>query len=716
MIDGRESALQWNMRTRTTCYVVSALQDGSGIVLDHWGEVAEVAQWAEPDRITGFVTKADVTPLEYSSSGQRHAAFSELLLDRGDSYTGAAWTLLAEEVELTAAGDESLLVLPLADETGMLRLELSFTVSRRHDVVRRRVRLINKGPSSIQLQRAFSAGWNLPLGQQVRVNYLAGSWAHEFQRRSIELGWGTFSIGSRQGVTGLQYSPVVTVTGVADGNSFKRPPGYAYGVALDWSGSWRLQVECSSVGQHARVSCGIDDDTSTVTLVPGEEFLAPDSLGAFSPFGPDGVTRAWHEFQRIELARDLSPRTKPVVYNSWYATEFDVTIEHQARLAAVAAKLGVEVFVVDDGWFKGRSNDRAGLGDWTPDPVKFPKGIAELADRVRELGMRFGLWMEPECVNPDSDLFRAHPDWVYRANGRPLETIRNQYVLDLGREEVVSWVEETLRQVLRSAPISYLKWDMNRAVSDGGRPGDVHGREWSLQHTRNYYRLLRMLRDEFPDLTVEACASGGGRIDNAVLGLSDVVWVSDEVGARDRLLIQDGFLTSYPAWAMSSWVSDEAGHSDRQPVSLGYRFAVSMSGVLGIGSDLLRWTTDERRQAARMVGAYKEIRDVVHRGAVRAHGLPSENLYCLEFSGPDHDPRTVLFVFDRDRDRARDRETSRVFPTELAPETVYKVQGSGQTVTAESARGTGVVVPFAWADDADVLVLVPCGAELRGGR
>jgi alpha-galactosidase len=271
---------------------------------------------------------------------------------------------------------------------------------------------------------------------------------------------------------------------------------------------------------------------------------------------------------------------------------------------------------------------------------------------------------------------------------------------------------DTLRALLGSAPIRYLKWDMNRPVTDGGRPGDPHGREWSIQHTRNYYRVLEMLRSEHPDVVVEACASGGARIDNGVLARSDVVWPSDQVGARDRLVIQHGFLSAYPAWVMSSWVSDDDGHRDRRPVSLGYRFAVAMAGVLGIGGDLSKWSAEDKQAAAGMVRTYKSVRTVIQHGDVRTHGRPDENLYAVEYAGPPADPRVVILVYDGDRDRRRDRESARVFPTGLLPGVRYDVcDGSGnptgETVTAETAAMLGVAVRFAWAKDADLIVLTP---------
>lgn len=699
---------QARLRTRTTEYVVSVLPDGSGLALDHWGEPIDgpVEAWSEPDRMVSYATTADAAPLEFASAGQRHVQFSEMLVDRGDGWLGAAWTLRGE-LESVSSVEGSRLSAEFADETDTLALTLEYETSTRHDVVRRRMTLRNDGATRIELPRAFSAAWNLPLGQAVHVDYLAGRWATEFQRRSIELHWGTFSIGSRQGVTGLLFSPVVAVTASDEGAG--HPLDHAYGVALEWSGSWRLQVDSTSIGAHTRVSCGVDEDTTTVALLPGESFTAPWSAGVMSPDGPDGLTREWHRYQRVALARDLTPATRPIVYNSWYATGFDVREEHQLELAHIAAMLGVEAFVVDDGWFAGRSSDRAGLGDWTPDPSRFPRGLGPFADEIVALGMRFGIWIEPECVNPDSELYRAHPDWVYRARDRPLATVRNQLVLDLGRAEVIEWIEDRLRELLRSAPISYLKWDMNRPVSDGGRPGDSHGREWSVQHTQGYYRVMRMLRDEFPHVTVEACASGGGRIDNAVLALSDVVWTSDQVGPRDRLVIQDGFLDAYPAHVMSSWVADDPGQRDRTPVSLGYRFAVAMSGVLGIGADVLQWTDAERTEAARFVARYRDIRAVVQRGEVVRHGDPRGELYAIEYAGPAEDARIVVLVYDRDRDRTRDLERPRVHPTLLAQGVRYRVEGTDREVTRESARSLGVEVPFELAPDAELLVLVPVG-------
>ncbi|MCU1413196.1 MAG: glycoside hydrolase clan [Microbacteriaceae bacterium] len=694
---------QWTFRTATSEYVVSLLADDSGLVLDHWGLPIPggVPAWSEPQRFPQYRLHSDVAPLEYATGGSRQTAFSELLVDRGDSLMGATW--VAEHAGVRFEQEAGSLSVPFADETGELRLTLSFVATPATDVVRRWMTLENlSADRTIELPRAFSAGWALPVGQRSRVHYLAGAWAQEFQPQQIDLSFGTFSIGSRQGVTSLAFSPVVAVESAVIGRE-----GEAYGVALEWSGSWRLQVESSIVGDRMRVSCGIDDDTTTVVLLPGELFESPAALGVWSSFGVEGVSQAWQHYQRDALARSLDAAHRPVVYNSWMATEFDVRFDHQLRLARRARKLGVETFVVDDGWFVGRTSDRAGLGDWTPDPAKFPGGIGELADAVIAEGMEFGIWIEPEAVNPDSDLYRLHPEWVYRAGTRPLVFVRNQLVLDLGRPEVCDWVMQTLRSLLRSAPISYLKWDMNRPISDGGRPGDVHGRQWSLQHTRGYYDILRMLRAEFPHVTLEACAAGGGRIDNAVLALADVVWPSDETGPRDRLAIQHGYLSAYPAYAMSSWVTDDPGLRDRRATSLEFRFVVAMAGVLGIGADLLDWAEDRMGRAAELIVLYKSIRNVIHRGRSIRHGSPSDLTYSIEYATTNVSDPICVLVYDSDRDRVSDREQVRVRPTQLAESRRYRLRGTDIVVSAAEARSVGIVVPFGLAIDADVLILDP---------
>jgi alpha-galactosidase len=663
--------------------------DGIGLVLDYWGpSTVDIGPgWVPPGRVS-FAVPADYAPVEYASTGTRQVHHAELVVDHGAGLTGAAWTF--EDHTLTGDGTGTELVVGFRDTTGSLRLDLHTAVRPDVDVIRRWVVLRNvSADRPVTLRRAMSGGWSVPAEHGVRLSYLAGAWGREFTPQEVDLRLGTLAIGSRQGITGHLFTPVMAIQPLDSGGLPDQSAG-GYGVALAWSGSWQLAAE-GQPNALVRVSAGLADDALAIPLAPGESWQSPETLGVYATDGPAGVTREWQRYQRTVLARSTGPQHRPVVYNSWYATGFAVRPEHQLALAEVAARLGVEVFVVDDGWFSGRDGDTRGLGDWQPDPAHFPAGLDPLIQGVLDKGMRFGLWIEPEAVNPDSALYRAHPDWIYRAGDRTPITIRNQYVLDLGRPEVLDWIEETLRRLLSDHSVSYLKWDMNRPVTDGGRPGDPRSGRWSLDHVLGYYRVMAMLRKEFPAVTVEACAGGGARIDPAVLALSDVVWPSDETGPRDRLVIQDGFLRAYPPHVMSSWVTDEPGTLNRAPASLGFRFVTAMAGVLGIGADILRWDEKQCALAADLIELYKEIRPVLHDGTVHTHGRPDRHGYAVEYARPD---RVVVLAW----------ETGRVRLASVAPERWYRLRSTGRALTGAVLRSAGIAVPFAIAVDADVLV------------
>lgn len=334
-----------------------------------------------------------------------------------------------------------------------------------------------------------------------------------------------------------------------------------------------------------------------------------------------------------------------MLYNSWEATGFAVSEDGQARLAELAAQIGVECFVVDDGWFTGRNNDRAGLGDWTPDPVKFPRGLTPLIGRVQALGMRFGLWVEPEMVNPDSDLYRAHPDWVYHFANRARTQRRNQLVLNLARPDVADWVFRTLDGLLSANDIGFVKWDMNRPFAEPGWPeqaGRNPERIWT-EHVRNLYAILDGLGAAHPGTDFESCSGGGGRVDLGILGRVQQVWTSDNTDAWDRVAIQEGFTQVYPAQVMAAWVTDSPNFLTGRRLPLSFRFHVAMAGALGIGGDLLRWDAAELAEAARLVAVYKEIRPVIQRGSLyRVASARTDPVGASEYLSADGSEVVVL--------------------------------------------------------------------------
>ncbi len=688
---------QWSLRTVTGAYTVGLGLDDTVLLQEGWGPAAG-PEWSRPPGTnTSWEPTADLAPVELTSLGTRQTAHADLIVDHGDGLVGVRWR------HLDSTHDDAGLTVRFIDTTGTLHLDLHTRTHRDHDVVRRwsEIRNVSAG-RVVTVRRAMTGGWCVPAPHGARLRYLAGRWSAEFTPQRVDLRAGELRLGSRQGITSHTFAPVLDVQPLGPDGRRNRAAG-TYSMQLAWSGSWQLVAEALPAAGLVRVSMGLADDTLAVLLAPGESLRCPELLGLHGTAGTAGTARQWHRYARRVLSRSTTPEHRPVVYNSWFATGFDVRPEHQLALADSAARLGAEVFVVDDGWFRGRDDDHRGLGDWTPDPTAFPDGLGPLAEGVLDRGLRFGLWIEPEGVSPDSDLYRDHPDWVYRAGDRPLTTMRRQLVLDLGRTEVVEWIEQTLTDLLTRYPISYLKWDMNRPVTDGGRPGDPASGRWSVDHVLGYHRVLRLLRRDFPHVTVEACAGGGGRVDPAVLALSDVVWPSDETGPRDRLAIQDGFLRSFPPHVMSSWVTDEPDRADPRPTSLGFRFVVAMAGVLGIGADLPRWPSADLDTARELVALYRSIRPVIHEGVVSRVGDPRIGLHSVQFACED---QLVLLVWDCRPAGAPRSRPDRITVPAARPDRCYRLP-DGSTVSGGHLARRGLTVPWSVAPDADVIVLDP---------
>jgi alpha-galactosidase len=343
-----------------------------------------------------------------------------------------------------------------------------------------------------------------------------------------------------------------------------------------------------------------------------------------------------------------TPKLRPVLYNSWEATTFDVNEAGQMALAEKAASLGVERFVMDDGWFGQRANDHSGLGDWYVSQPKFPHGLKPLIDKVHTLGMDFGLWVEPEMVNPDSDLYRKHPDWVLNFPGRPKTEARNQLVLNLARPDVRAYVFDSLDKLLGENNIAFLKWDYNRNWSEPGWPTAPAGAEKNvyIDFTKNFYGILAELRQKHPNVEIESCSGGGSRVDLGVMQYTDEVWSSDNTDAFDRLLIQNGFTYAYTPGVMMAWVTDSPNWVNQRTLPLEYRFLSSMQGSLGIGADLNKWNSDDFAKATRMVAQYKAIRETIQRGQLYRLITPEKNSEHSVTESVSRDGRqAVTFAF-----------------------------------------------------------------------
>ena len=687
----------WTLVGAATEYTVALPEHGRWLELVAWGPRG-VSQGESPMALHGrvqYLTEGDVAAVEYVPDGLRPFAGADLVVEAGDGSGSLYWQFRDATADAT-----QLRATFLDDVTGLLAV-VCYRFAPGVDVIERWVELTNTGAAALRLHALGSAGFTVPTPHGALLTHLSGQWAQEFTSGTTDLTRGGFAIGSAQGVTGHQFSPWLAVADRLDATR-------CWGVGLAWSGSWQIRADRDAAG-ITRVRAGRALVDGPVTLAPGASLTTPVAAGAHSDDGVDGLARVWHQYERA-LAGDRLHRTRPVIYNSWEATLFDVDAAGQLELARIAAQLGVETFVVDDGWFVGRDDDRGGLGDWTPDPAKFPGGFASFVDDVRALGMSFGLWAEPEMVNPRSTLYAEHPDWVYRVDGRPMTTIRNQLLLDLGRADVAEFVHHTLDGLLRRYDISYLKWDFNRPRTEAGRPGTPRDRlDLDGAHVANLYRILEALRRDHPAVTVEGCAAGGARVDLAMAARVDVLWPSDNTAPVDRLRVQHGFLQAHAPHLMSSWVTDAPGLFDDRPRSLAFRFVLACSGVLGIGADIRRWSADERAEAAAWIARYKDVRDVITRGRVHRIGGPDEPRCAVQYTLGD---RTVVLAWNTGSLDGAGLVPARAVRLPLhGLDPLARYRHADAVYSGSHLASVGLPVRFGRGHDADMMVLRAEGAS-----
>lgn len=554
-----------------------------------------------------FDLSASVTPQEFPAQGG--GVFSETALKV--AYADGGRDTVLKYVSHRIQGDTIEVV--TRDIAQPLQVTLRYSIDPGTGVLARSASIRNLGQAPVRIDQAGSASYTLAPEGDYRLHYLTGRWASEWTLQQRPVTEGATVLESRRGSTGHQNAPWFAID--RDGSSTEESGPVWFG-ALAWSGSWRISIDKDQAGA-VRVVGGYNPFDFAYPLAPGETLDTPVFYAGYSDQGMGGASRLMHRFQRERiLPGNGKPPLRPVLYNSWEATGFAVDEAGQMALAEKAARLGVEMFVMDDGWFGARDSDKAGLGDWQVNRGKFPNGLKPLIDKVHGLGMQFGLWVEPEMVNPDSDLYRAHPDWVLHFDGRPRTTARNQLVLNLARREVRDHVFKVLDELVSTHDIQFLKWDYNRNWSEPGWPEVAPDQQPKLyvEYVRNLYWILAELRRRHPGLEIESCSGGGGRVDLGIMALTDQVWPSDNTDPYDRLSMQDGFSRAYTPAVMMAWVTDSPNWLNGRQTSLEYRFLSSMQGGLGIGANLNHWQEADFSTARRMVEAYKQVRATVQQG------------------------------------------------------------------------------------------------------
>lgn len=526
-------------------------------------------------------------------------------------------------------------MLVLHDDVARLRVELALSLDAASDVLVVRTVLTNEGEAPLDLQWLAAATLPLP-GRCERVHSYAGQHVHEFMPQVDPLGRSLWRRENRRGRTSHDCFPgaVVATPGATP------QAGLVYGAHLAWSGNHQQTIEWLHDGQY-QWQLGEWLAPGEVQLAPGQAITTPEVVASCSSAGFDGLAANFHAELRTRLRwPGGTMAARPVHLNTWEGFYFDVHPGPVMALADAAAEVGVERFVLDDGWFHGRHHDRAALGDWWPDETKFPDGLGGLIAHVQALGMQFGLWVEPEMVNPDSELYRAHPEWALQLAGRPLITARNQLVLDISRPEVADYLFGKIDELLRAHPIGYLKWDHNRDLTTAGL---ADGRAGYRAQVLAFYALVDRLRRTHPQVEIESCSGGGGRIDFAVLRHTHRVWTSDCIDALSRIEIQQGFLQFFPPEIMGAHIGTAPAHTTGRTQAMDFRAAVALPGHLGIEFDLRQLDASARSALRGWIDLYKRLRDRLHQGRVWRGSLPDGLVW--QAHGDDNATELLLLVY-----------------------------------------------------------------------
>lgn len=624
-----------------TGYVLRVDGAAGTVRLVHWGAplpLEDALALREPDFVgSSFHSPLDGTE-ELALEGQVRFALPALDVRYADGTSSVEPAV--DGYGVREDGDSAQLTVSLRDAGRPLKWELHYRVRGDCPVIERWTEILHTGTPQeppLSLVRHAAAQWNLPVLPAYRMSSVHGQWAGEFQLRRTPLAVGETTLTSRRGHTGHQSNPWLAL----DAGDATEECGEVWTVALATAGSWRMTAVRSAEGRCS-VLGGSGHEGVEISLSPGESWTTPVSTGQYTPGGFGGASRAYHAYVREHVLPAPGER-RPVLYNSWEATAFDVTFDGQRELAELAARVGAELFVVDDGWFGARDSDRAGLGDWTPRPSAFPDGLRPLADHVHGLGMRFGLWVEPEMVSPDSDLFRERPGWVLHLPDRTAHTLRNQLVLDFSRPEVTDWALDWLLRTVDACGVDFLKWDFNRSFTEAGSVGRrPDGRRIFIEHALGAHRVLDRLRAARPALRIETCSGGGGRVDLASLAHTDQAWASDNTDAVDRLSIQYGFSQLYPAQVMGAWVTDSPNPHTGRAVPLRFRLHSAMAGALGIGGDLTRWPESDLNETTEYIARYKAVRSTIQTGDLYRLGSPADGSHCAQYVARDGGESVVL--------------------------------------------------------------------------
>lgn len=639
----------------------------------------------------------DALPQEYPQAGAGDYRSSALVIRNADGSEYCDLRYVSHEIRRGKYGlkglpavyapeaeAESLEIL-LEDSVSRVQVRLLYGVLAEEDIITRSAEIINLGDNPVCVEKAASACLDFVGGEYDLVSFY-GRHAMERNFQRTRIAHGCQVIGSRRGTSSHQYNPAVIV---AD-KSATEDAGSCYGMVFVYSGNFMCEAERDQYGQ-TRTLMGLHSDLFHYPLEKGEKLVIPETILCYSAQGFGGLSRRYHRCIRKHLCRGkYSHQSRPVLINSWEAAYFDFNGETIYRLAREAAELGIDMVVMDDGWFGKRNDDDSGLGDWQVNEEKLGCTLGELIRRINAVGIKFGIWIEPEMVSEDSDIYRSHPDWAIRIPGREPVRARNQLVLDFSRQEVRDHIFEQICHVLDQGKIEYVKWDMNRSLTDIYSMEKAQGKV-TYDYVLGVYEFLERLMQRYPDLLIEGCSGGGGRFDAGMLYYTPQIWCSDNTDAVDRLRIQYGTSFFYPACTVGAHVSAVPNHQTGRNVSLHTRGVVAMAGTFGYELDPETLSDEEKERIKGQIADYKKYEDLIREGDYYRLSNPFEDA-CASWAFVSEDKERVLLSAVMQETHGN-MTVSYVRLRGLAADAVYQDTQTGVEYDGSALMEAGIPMP-----------------------
>lgn len=723
MITYYEKERVFKLDTPNTSYMIGIVDEENFVGHIYYGkrlkdaEASYLMRTQEPPFVPSVNNRErcsfyDCFPFEYPTGGVGDYRESCLGIKTAAGHSGTMLSYVSHEIfdgkpkleglPATFAEDEDCMTLKLVcvDWYAGLQAELLYTAFNDTDVITRSVKITNIGQEHFYLTKVYSACIDMDYKNFDMIS-LHGSWARERHIQRKALGYGIQNVSSFRGESSHQDHPFLALV---DQNTTQEH-GEVYAMNFVYSGNFRAQAEVTQF-DSVRMSMGIHPENFCWKLEPGESFQAPEVVMVYTDKGLDAMTSAFHHLYKKHLIRgEYKDKKRPILINNWEATYFDFNTEKLLSIAREASKLGIEMLVMDDGWFGKRSSDNCALGDWNVNEGKINGGLKYLVDEVNKLDMKFGIWFEPEMISPDSDLYREHPDWAIAIPGRPATESRQQFVLDLSRKEVVDYIYEKVAAVLRSANIEYVKWDMNRQLSDIGSIGLPVDRQGELYHryVRAVYEMQDRLTKEFPYLLLENCSGGGARFDPGMLYFSPQIWCSDDTDAIERLEIQEGTALIYPLSTMGAHVSDCPNHTVGRVTPFETRGIVALAGTFGYELDVTKIPEEDRKMIPQQVAMYHQYNDLVREGEYYRIASYSQNhkFDCWQVVSEDKEQSLVTFVQVMNRANFKSR---RILLKGLDADRRYSVHFVNDKdiddleYSGDTLMKAGLLIPNPWGD------------------